>query len=82
MKFKGEFLVAKVELRKGKEKAYILVDLLELTSGNMYKILHKDIEDLKKFSPMSKMEVELELLSSKYGLQLSIINIGDVLGSI
>lgn len=83
MKIKGEFLVTKVELKKSKDdKAYMMVSLLDLNGGDLFEVLHKDIEDMQKLQTMNKQEITLNLVSSKYGLKLDIVKIGEITGSI
>lgn len=85
MKIKGEFLITKVDLKQKKGEnagAYLLIDVLDLGSGDLYNILHKNIEDMQKFQAMSKMDLTLNLTSSKYGLNLSIDKIGEITGGI
>ncbi|MGL5649370.1 MAG: hypothetical protein ACRDDY_16130 [Clostridium sp.] len=83
MKIKSEFLVTKVELKKSKDdKAYMMVSLLDLVGGDLFEVLHKEIEDMQKLQAMSKQEITLNLSSSKYGLKLDIVKIGEITGNI
>ena len=79
------YLVMKTELRQSKKEngsAYLLVDLLELNSGTIFNIVDKNVEDMNKLKQMTKYEIDLDLTSSRYGLQLSIANIGKEYGGI
>ena len=84
MKIKGEFLITKVDVKKKKDtnEQYLMVSMLDLNSGDVFDIIHKNIEDMRNLTPMTKMDIELYLSSSKYGLALSINNIGEVTGNI
>ncbi|EIF6158478.1 hypothetical protein ACV31L_12840 [Clostridium perfringens] len=81
---KLDMLCTKVELKEKKDskEQYLMVSLLDLNSGDVFDILEKDIEILKRITPMTKYNVDLKLSSSKYGLSLAIENIGDNLGGI
>lgn len=84
MKIKSEFLITKVDIKKKKDtnENYLMVSMLDLNSGDVFDIIHKNIEDMRNLTPMTKMDIELNLSSSKYGLALSINNIGEVTGNI
>lgn len=84
MKIRSEFLITKVDIKKKKDtnENYLMVSLLDLNSGDVFDIIHKSIEDMRNLTPMTKMNIELNLSSSKYGLALSINNIGEVTGNI
>lgn len=84
MKIKSEFLITKVDIKKKKDtnENYLMVSMLDLNSGDVFDIIHKNIEDMRNLTPMTKMNIELNLSSSKYGLALSINNIGEVTGNI
>ena len=79
------YLVMKTELKQSKKEngsAYLLVDLLELNTGTIFNIVDKNVEDMNKLKQMTKYEIDLDLTSSRYGLQLSIANIGKEFGGI
>lgn len=84
MKIKSEFLITKVDIKKKKDtnENYLMVSMLDLNSGDVFDIIHKNIEDMRNLTPMTKMNIELNLSSSKYGLALSINNIGEITGNI
>lgn len=75
MLIKNEFLVCKVEVKEGKNGTYLLVNLLDISSGDMFSIAHKNVGDINKFKLMEKMNITVNLISSKYGLNLEIENI-------
>lgn len=84
MKINGiDMLCTKVEVKENKEgNKYLMISLLDLVSGDNFDILSKDIELLSKLRPMTKVKVNLNLSSSKYGLKLEIADILEDLGSI
>lgn len=79
-----EMLVTKIEVRKNKkEEAFLLVDLLDLQSGDAFQIADKDIELMGKLKPMTKYNLDLNLINTgKYGLRISIVNVGKNLGTV
>ena len=80
---KIDMLCTKIEVKENKEgNKYLMISLLDLVSGDNFDILSKDIELLSKLKPMTKVKVNLNLSSSKYGLKLEIADILEDLGSI
>lgn len=80
---KIDMLCSKVEIKKNsKGEAYLLIDLLDIASGDAFNIMSKDIELMSKLKPMTKYEVDLSLTSSKFGLKLDLKNIIEELGGI
>ena len=78
-----EVLCSKVESKtNGKGEAYLLIDLLDISSGDSFNIMSKDITLMGKLKPMTKYNIDLNLSSSKYGLKLEINNIVEELVSI
>lgn len=76
-------LVTKIEAKQNKEGAnYLLIDLLDLSSGDNFNIMSKDIELMSKLKTMTKYKLDLELTSSKYGLKLDLAGIKEELGGI
>jgi len=68
-----EMMVTKVEVKEGKEKnKYLFLNLVDISSGDMFEIIHKDLEDMEKFKPFNKVIVNLNLTNSKYGLNLKL----------
>lgn len=84
MKINGiDMLCTKMDIKENKEgNKYLMISLLDLVSGDNFDILSKDIELLSKLKPMTKVKVNLNLSSSKYGLKLEIADILEDLGSI
>lgn len=79
-----DVLVTKVEIREKKDskEKYLIVGLLDMASGDIFEILEKDLEYLSKLKQMQKYNVDLNLLSSKYGLKLELVSVGDGLGHV
>ncbi|WP_195989384.1 hypothetical protein [Clostridium sp. D53t1_180928_C8] len=76
-------LCSKIELKQNKEgKAYLLIDLLDISSGDSFNLMSKNIELMKKLKAMNKYNVTLNLTSSRYGLKLDLEDVGDDLGGI
>lgn len=80
---KIDMLCTKIEVKENKEgNKYLMISLLDLLSGDTFDILSKDIELLSKLRPMTKVKVNLNLSSSKYGLKLEIAEVLEDLGNI
>lgn len=80
---KVDVLVTKVELKKnGKGEAYLLVDLVDMGSGDSFNIMSKDIELMSKIKQMTKYKIDLTLTNSKFGLRLEISNLLEEIGGI
>ena len=80
---KVDMLCTKVEVKENKEKnKYLMISLLDMATGDSFDIVSKDIELLSKLRAMTKVKVNLNLSSSKYGLKLEIADIIEVLGNI
>lgn len=84
MKINGiDMLCTKVEVKENKEgNKYLMISLLDLLSGDTFDILSKEIELLSKLKPMTKVKVNLNLSSSKYGLKLEIADFLEEIGGI
>lgn len=83
MKVKSEFLIAKTEVKTREDKTqYLMLSILDLGSGDVFDIVHKNIEDYAKLKPMTKVDLEVDISNSKYGLKLAIVEIGETLGAI
>ncbi len=75
-----DMMVTKVELKEGKEKnQYLMINLVDIESGDMFEIIHRDIEAIKELTPFTKVRVNLNLTSGKYGLSLKL---HDIVGTI
>lgn len=78
-----DVLVAKVELKKNaKSEAYLLIDFLDIESGDSFNVMSKEIELMQKLQPMTKYTISLSLTNSKFGLRLGIEEVEEVLGGI
>lgn len=80
---KIDMLCTKIDVKENKEgNKYLMISLLDLLSGDTFDILSKEIELLSKLKPMTKVKVNLNLSSSKYGLKLEIADFLEELGAI
>ncbi|WP_034440050.1 hypothetical protein [Clostridium ihumii] len=78
-----DVLVTKIDLKQNKEgKPYIVVDFLDLESGDTFNIIEKDIEVMKSLKQMTKYKISLVLNSNKYGLKLGLKEVVEELGGI
>lgn len=78
-----EVLCTKIEAKTNKEGGnYLLIDLLDIGSGDSFNIMSKNIEFMSKLKAMTKYTVTLNLTSSRYGLKLDLEQITEELGSI
>lgn len=78
-----EVLCTKIEAKTNKDGGnYLLIDLLDIGSGDSFNIMSKNIEFMSKLKAMTKYKVTLNLTSSRYGLKLDLESIGEELGSI
>ena len=78
-----EVLCTKIEAKSNKEgQAYLLIDLLDIGSGDNFNLMSKNIELMQKLKSMTKYIVTLNLSSSRYGLRLDLEEVGEDLGSI
>ena len=84
MKIKNlEVLCTKIEAKTNKDGGnYLLIDLLDIGSGDSFNIMSKNIELMQKLKSMTKYIVTLNLTSSRYGLRLDLEEVGEELGSI
>lgn len=78
-----EVLCTKIEARTNKDGGnYLLIDLLDIASGDSFNIMTKNIEFMSKLKAMTKYTVTLNLTSSRYGLRLDLEGISKEIGSI
>lgn len=78
-----EVLCTKIEAKTNKDGGnYLLIDLLDIGSGDSFNIMSKNIEFMSKLKAMTKYIVTLNLTASRYGLRLDLESIGEELGSI
>lgn len=84
MKIKNlEVLCTKIEAKTNKDGGnYLLIDLLDIGSGDSFNIMSKNIELMQKLKSMTKYIVTLNLTSSRYGLRLDLEEVGEDIGSI
>lgn len=77
MKLKSiDVLVTKVEVKENKEgKGYLIINLLDLASGDNFQIINKELELLGKLKSMTKFKMDFDLSSTKYGLKLEIARV-------
>lgn len=80
---KIDMLCTKVEVKENKEgNKYLMIGLLDLATGDSFDVISKEIELLSKLRPMTKVKLNLNLSSSKYGLKLEIAEVLEDLGNI
>ncbi len=80
---KVDMLCTKVEVKENKEgNKYLMIGLLDLATGDSFDVISKEIELLSKLRPMTKVKLNLNLSSSKYGLKLEIAEVLEDLGNI
>lgn len=71
-----DVLVTKVEVKENKEgKGYLIINLLDLSSGDNFQVINKELELLGQLKAMTKFRLNLNLTSTKYGLKLDIVGI-------
>ena len=77
MKLKNiDVLVTKVEVKENKEgKGYLIINLLDLSSGDNFQVINKELELLGKLKTMTKFKIDFDLTSTKYGLKLDIAKV-------
>lgn len=82
MQINSQALITKVEAKKNKEGSdYLSISFLDIESGDTFQIISKEIEYMRLRS-MTKYNIKLNLSSSKYGLKLELIEVGEELGGI
>ena len=75
-------LLTQIQARKSKnDSTYLAISFIDLSNGQSFDIISKEIEFMK-LQPMHKFKVDLELTSSKYGIQLKIDKVKEQLGGI
>lgn len=84
MKLKNiDVLVTKVEVKENKDgKGYLIINLLDLSSGDNFQVINKELELLGKLKAMTKFKIDFDLTSTKYGLKLDIDKIVEEKGNI
>lgn len=77
MKINTNCLVTGVNLKSGKNNnPYLLINLLDRDSGEIFTIIEKNVELMQSLEKFAFYDLELNLSPSRYGLSLTIINIG------
>lgn len=72
-----------LKLKKNqKGEAYLMITILDSDTGQVFNIVHKEVEDMAKLTAMSKYLLTINVIPSKYGINLKIENIGDKTGEI
>lgn len=79
-----DVLVTKLEIKEKKDskEKYLMISILDMSSGDVFEIMEKDLEYLSKLKQMQKYTVNLNLSSSKYGLKLELLEVREELGNI
>lgn len=79
-----DVLVTKLDIKEKKDskEKYLMISLLDMASGDIFEILEKDLDYLSKLKQMQKYNIDLNLVSNKYGLKLELAEVGEHLGSI
>lgn len=79
-----DVLVTKIEIKEKKDskEKYLMISFLDLLSGDLFEVLEKDLEYLGKLKQMQKYNIDLNLNSSKYGLKLELLEVGEGKGNI
>ena len=78
-----DILLTRIEIKTGKNNnSYLAISFLDLATGQNFDVIDKDIERIQKLQPMTKYKVNLNLNSTKYGLQLTIDKLLEKLGGI
>ena len=79
-----DILATKIEIKEKKDskEKYLMISILDMTTGDVFEILEKDLEYLSKLKQMQKYSIDLNLSSSKYGLKLELLDVKEQLGSI
>ena len=77
-------LITKVDIKEKKDskEKYLMISILDMSSGDVFEILEKDIDYLSKLKQMQKYTISMNLSSNKYGLKLELLEVGTELGTI
>ena len=78
-----DVLITKIDVKEKKDskEKYLMISFLDMSTGDVFEVLEKDLEYLSKINQMQKYKVDLNL-SSKYGLKLELVEIKENKGSI
>ena len=75
MKINTNALITNVSLKNGKSGPYLLINLLDRDSGEIFTIIEKNVELMQSLEKFAFYDLELNLTPSRYGLHLNIVNI-------
>lgn len=71
-----KMMCIKLEPRQNKKNEdYLMVTLADMETGDTFDLIEKDMSYLSMLKPFSAYILDLDLTSSKYGLNLKIDNI-------
>ena len=74
MKINDEFMtIKKSDIKEGKNNRYFTVDIVDL-EGNVFNLVCTNLSRYNDFVQFNKIPLDLELINTKYGLQLKILN--------
>lgn len=79
MKCKTDVIITKIEVKTKKDSTdqYIMVSFLDMSSGDVFDILEKDIEVLSRVHSMTRREnFEVNFSNSKYGIRCKVLDYG------
>lgn len=79
-----DILITKIDIKEKKDskEKYLVINFLDVETGDMFSVIHREIEILGKIQPMSKYLVNLNLSSSKYGLRLELEDVKECKGEL
>lgn len=78
-----DVLVTKIEVKENKDgKGYLIINLLDLVTGDNFQVINRDLELLGKLKTMTKYKIDFDLTNTKYGLKLDIARLGQEDGHI
>lgn len=79
-----DVLITKIDVKEKKDskEKYLMISFLDMSTGDVFEVLEKDLEYLSKINQMQKYKVDLNLSSSKYGLKLELVEVKEGKGSI
>lgn len=73
-----DMMCIKIEPKQNsKGDDYLIITLAEMTSGDTFNIIEKDMSYLSTMQMFNKYNIDLNLSTNKYGLSLKIENINN-----
>ena len=80
----ANILITRAELKQSAKNNsnYLAISFVDLSSGQTFDIIDRNIERIKKINVLNKYKVDLTLTSNKYGMTLSIDKLLEHLGAI